>query len=247
MSSSTEPINNPPSFYEKEFPNPWMMSNWEKHSFVSIIQQLKPEVAIEIGNAEGGSLQVLNKLVPKVYALDLYEEVHQKLQPQFPNTEFHTGDSKQILPVLLKSIQEKNEKLGLVLIDGDHSTEGVKADINAVLENYIPVTTLIILFHDSFNPECRQGIIEANWQACPYVHFIDVDYVPGTYVDDVQNDKLQKNTMWGGLSLAILQPQKREHQLEVKQTAKDLYEQAFKGSFYNTIHYRIRKLFPKKH
>lgn len=245
MSSPTEPINNPSFFYENEFPNPWMMSNWEKHSFISIIQQLKPEVAIEIGNAEGGSLQVLNKLVPKVYALDLYEEVHQKLKPQFPNVEFHTGDSKQILPVLLKSIQEKNEKLGLVLIDGDHTIEGVKADINAVLENYIPVTTLIILFHDSFNPECRQGIVEANWQACPYVHFIDVDYVPGTYVDDVQNGKLQKNTMWGGLSLAILQPQKREHQLDVKQSAKELYNQAFKGSFYNTLRYRIRKLFPK--
>ena len=220
MSSSTEPINNPPSFYEKEFPNPWMMSNWEKHSFISIVQQLKPEVAIEIGNADGGSLQVLNKLVPKVYALDLYEEVHQKLKPQFPNIEFHTGDSKQILPALLKSIKEKNEKLGLVLIDGDHTTEGVKADINIVLENYIPVTTLIILFHDSFNPECRQGIVEANWQACPYVHFIDVDYLPGTYVDDIQNGKLQKNTMWGGLSLAILQPQKKRTSAASKTNCK---------------------------
>ncbi len=52
--------------------------------------------------------------------------------------------------------------------------------------------------------------------------------------------------MWGGLSLAILQPQKREHQLQVKQTAKELYDQAFKGSFYNTLRYRLRKMFPRK-
>lgn len=244
--SSSEPINNPPSFFDKDFPNPWMMSNWEKHSFISIIQQHKPEVAIEIGNAEGGSLQVLNKLVPKVYALDLYEEVHQKLKPQFPSVEFYTGDSKKILPQLLRSIQEKNEKIGFVLIDGDHTSEGVKADINAVLENYIPVTTLIILFHDSFNPECRKGIVEASWQNCPYVHFVDIDYVPGTYVNDMQNGKLQKRTMWGGLSLALLQPQKRTQPLEIKQSAKELFQQAFKGSFYNTLRYRLRKLISGK-
>jgi hypothetical protein len=223
-----------------------MMSNWEKHSFISILQQLKPEVAIEIGNAEGGSLQVLNKFIPKVYALDLYEEVHQKLKPQFPNVEFLTGNSKQLLPELLRSIQAKNEKLGFVLIDGDHSTEGVKADINAVLENYIPVTTLIIIFHDSFNPECRKGITKAGWQQCPYVHFIDIDYVPGTYVNDIQNGKMQKRTMWGGLSLAILKPQKREHLLDVKQSAKELFDQTFKGSFYNTMRYRLRKILPDK-
>ncbi len=246
MPDFTKPVTGAPSFYEDLYPNNWQMSNWEKHTFISLVQQLKPETVIEIGNADGGSLQVLAKLVPKVYAIDLDKRVHDKLKPQFPKVEFHTGDSKEILPALLKKIQQQHEKLGLILIDGDHSAEGVKADINAILNNYIPVTKLVILFHDSFNPDCRKGIIAAGWQQCPYVHFIDVDYVPGGYVNIPYNGKMQHRTMWGGLSLAILEPRKRNYELIVTQSAGELYEQALKGSFYTTFRNRIRYLSGKK-
>jgi hypothetical protein len=234
-----------PSFYEEVFPNPWMMSVWEKHTFISLLSILKPEAAIEIGNASGGSLQVLHKMVPEVFALDINEEVHRVLKPQFPEVHFHMGVSWEILPGLLKQLTEKQVKLGFILIDGDHSAEGVKKDIETILNNYKPVCRMVILFHDSFNPECRKGILAVNWKACPYVHLVDVDYVPGTYVDDVQQNKQQPNTMWGGFSLALLEPFARKNELIINQSSLGIFKQAFKGSFYNTLRYRLHELLNK--
>jgi hypothetical protein len=234
-----------PSFYEEVFPNPWMMSIWEKHSLISLLSVLKPEAAIEIGNADGGSLQVLYKMVPQVFALDINEEVHRVLKLQFPKAHFHTGVSWELLPGLLNQLAEKQVKLGFILIDGDHTAEGVKKDIETILNNYTPVCRLVILFHDSFNPECRKGILAVNWEACPYVHSVDVDYVPGTYVDDVQQNKKQPKTMWGGFSLALLEPFTRNQPLVINQSSLEIFNQAFKGSFYNTLRYRFHELLNK--
>ena len=185
------------SFYEDEFPNFWQMTRWEKLAFIALVNKIKPEIAIEIGNAQGGSLQVLSKTCKKVYAIDFNKEVHDNLKTQFKeNVEFHTGDSKEILPTLLKSIQDKKEKLGFVLVDGDHSTEGVRADINCILNYYKPITDLFIIFHDSFNPICRKGIIDADWEKNEFVHFVDIDYLPGNFFKD-QYHNSEKGSMWG--------------------------------------------------
>jgi cephalosporin hydroxylase len=240
-----KPVSSPASssFYENIFPNEWMMSNWEKHTFISVLQALKPEAAIEIGNAKGGSLQVLNKLVPNVYAIDIEPEIHQNLKPQFPDVNFLTGSSLEILPELLKKIRSQGIKLGFILIDSDHTTEGVRADINTILKNYTPVCRLVILLHDSFNPHCRKGILTADWKENPYVHLVDTDYIPGTYIDDIYNNHIQKKSMWGGFALAVLEPYPRKSDLIIRQSVERLYRQTYKGSFYSTFYYRIRKLY----
>jgi cephalosporin hydroxylase len=227
-----------PSFYESIYPNEWMMTNWEKHTFISVLKALKPIAAIEIGNAKGGSLQVLNNLVPKVYAIDIDHKIHQDLKTQFPDVNFLTGSSLEVLPVLLKKIQSQGINLGFILIDSDHSTEGVRADINLILKNYTPVCRLVILLHDSFNPDCRKGIETADWKKNPYVHLVDTDYLPGTYADVNYNNHVQKKTMWGGLALAILEPFQRKSELIITQSAERLFRQAYNGSFYNTFFYR---------
>jgi cephalosporin hydroxylase len=232
-----------PTFYENIYPNDWMMSNWEKHTFVSLLQALKPEVAIEIGNAKGGSLQVLYKLVPTVYAIDIEPDIHQNLIPQFPGVNFLTGSSLDILPELLKKIQSLEMNLGFIFIDSNHLTEAVRADINLILKSYTPVTRLIILLHDSFNPDCRKGILTADWEKCPYVHMIDTDYIPGTYTDDIYNNRVQEKTMWGGFAIAILEPQTRKGELIIRQTVERLFRQAYKGSFYTTFFYRIHMFY----
>ncbi len=232
-----------PSFYEAIYPNEWMMANWEKHTFISVLQALKPEAAIEIGNAKGGSLQVLNELVPIVYAIDVEPDIHRDLIPQFPEVNFLTGSSLEILPGLLKRIQSQGIKLGFILIDSDHTTEGVRADLNTILENYIPVCRLVILLHDSFNPDCRKGIQTADWDKSPYVHLVDYDYIPGTYIDDIYNNNVQKKSMWGGFAMAILEPHPRKGELIIRQSVERLFRQAYKGSFYTSFYYRIHMLF----
>lgn len=238
-------MKEPPFFYEDIYPLPWMMSSWEKHTFISLLTALKPDAAIEIGNASGGSLQVLNKLVPKVFALDIYPEVQEPLKKMFPDVHYITGKSWEVLPDLLKKIADEKIKLGFILIDGDHTPEGVRNDINAILRNYKPICRLVILFHDSFNPDCRKGILQAGWTDCPFVHYVDIDYIPGTYVNDLYNGKIQQKTMWGGFCMAVLETTERKETLKILQSSKTLFEQAYKGSFYNTLRYKMHKLLNK--
>jgi len=238
---------NNPSFFEDIYPNNWQMTRWEKFAFIALVQRFQPEVAIEIGNAQGGSLQVLSKVCKKIYALDFDKEVHDTLRPQFKNNdiEFLTGDSKVIMPEVLAKIQSNGEKLGFVLIDGDHSTKGVRADINSILHNYIPVTEVVIIFHDSFNPICRQGILTADWTSCPYVHFVDVDYLPGAFFNETYKNSV-KGSMWGGLSLAIMKPEKRSGELKVRQSLLPMYEILFKKSRYNSFRFKAREFLQSK-
>jgi hypothetical protein len=142
--------------------------------------------------------------------------------------EFLTGDSTQILPSLLAKMEEKNESLGFVLIDGDHSTEGVRSDINAVLR-YKPIRPLYIVFHDSFHPQCREGILGASWQQCPYIHYVEVDYIPGVYHYEAF-DTAPPRSMYGGLSLALMLPEKRTGELIIHQSQKGLFDTVFRHS-----------------
>lgn len=209
-----------PSFYEDRYPLPWMMSTWEKHTFISLLNALKPQAAIEISNAKGGSLQVLNDLVAEVYAIDINPEVPRELQQQFSLVHFITGNSPDIVPVVLKKWEEQKISSAFILIDGDHSALGVQKDIDSILANYRGGYRLVILFHDSFNPECRKGILNASWQNCPYVQSVDVDYVPGTLVDDTYRGKIQRNTMWGGFCLAILEPAAKKEKVLIRSLQK---------------------------
>src|SRR5262245_44852936 len=52
------------------FPLPWQMSLAERFVLIATLEHLKPRVAIEIGSAGGGSLQVLAANATQVYALD---------------------------------------------------------------------------------------------------------------------------------------------------------------------------------
>ena len=127
---------NQPSFVFDDLPLHWQMTRCEKYAFSSLLQHANPEVAIEIGTYKGGSLQLISKAAKKVYSLDINSKSQEALMPQFNNVEFLSGDSQELLPHLLNRLQKENASLGFVLIDGDHSTDGVKADI-------IPKSTII--------------------------------------------------------------------------------------------------------
>jgi len=157
------------TFSFDDLPFHWQMTRCEKDAFASILQTGNPEVGIEIGTYQGGSLQLISKHAKKVYSIDMSFECKGLLRDHFHNVEFTTVDSKQILPELLKTLRDSNEHRGFVLIDGDHSTQGVKADIEAVLQ-YIPRQPLYIVFHDSFHPRSRKGILAVEWERCEYVH-----------------------------------------------------------------------------
>jgi hypothetical protein len=169
-----------------------------------LLARRKPEVAIEIGTAGGASLAVLAGHVGVVHSIDIDPQVKQRLGARFANVEFHTGSSRDILPKLIERLQRDAASLGFVLIDGDHSTDGVPADIDAIL-SYQPITELELLMHDSFHPACREGIRSAGWEECSFVYEVELDFHPGVLHDRADI----RGQMWGGFARAVLRPQQR--------------------------------------
>lgn len=214
-----------PFFREDTFPLEWQMSRNEKYCLISLLEKIHPNVVIEIGTHKGGSLQVLSKYANKVYSVDRNPNVKIELEHKFSNVEFLSGDSNLLLPELLGK-DEVRSRLGFILIDGDHSTNGVKNDINNVLST-VPKNPLYVLLHDSFNPECRKGIKSANYQKCKYVHFVEIDFVSGVF----NPNKLYRE-MWGGLSLIVMLPEERNNNITVFESQK----KQFTLTYFHSIH-----------
>ena len=215
-----------PSFIQQEFPLDWSMSRSEQYALIFLLQKIKPEVSIEIGTFNGGSLQVISKYSKKVYAIDYEPSIVEKLMGKFDNVEFLIGDSKKILPELIQKIIKNSETLEFALIDGDHSHEGVLTDITNML-NYQPKTNLHIILHDSFNPICRSGMKAYVYDKNPYVHGVELDYISGIYEPDGL-----KRQMWGGFALIFLRKEKRVRELIVKESSRSQFETVYLHSIH---------------
>ena len=177
----------------------WMMSPAEQAALVFLLEHLRPKVAIEIGTRFGGSLQVLAQFCDRVYSLDVDPEVPQRLEGKYSNVEYLIGLSDQTLPPLIDRLQREGAELSFALVDGDHSTEGVRRDIDNLLR-FRPTIPFYIIMHDSFMPCCRDGLKQANWSANPHIHAVELDFVPGI----VNPAPKFRNELCGGLALGIL-------------------------------------------
>jgi hypothetical protein len=206
----------------------WQMSTCERFALAGLLQRLRPELSLEIGTYMGGSLQALAKYSHRVISIDIDPQVAVKLSPLFPNTDFRSGDSATLLPDLIRDINLGPTSPAFVLIDGDHSREGVRRDIEALL-GLKPRQQTVVILHDSFNPECRAGMRAANWAACPNVHEVELDYVPGIFHEKAY-DTAEARTMWGGLACAILEPFPRTHELVMRECQRGLFETVLKNS-----------------
>jgi hypothetical protein len=198
------------------------MTTCEQIAIQHILAELRPQRAVEVGTYKGGSLQVLAHFCKQVECIDIDPAVADALGPRFSNVTFHTGNSAELLPSALRAASEACDPVGFVLIDGDHSTEGVRRDINALL-SVPPSCELVVLMHDAFNPDCRAGILTANWHGSPYVHEVEIDYIPGVYHQHAY-DTATARTMWGGFACALLKPEPRQGELVISQRQQGLFE-----------------------
>jgi hypothetical protein len=213
-------------FRERHGPNV-LMGYTEIAYFEAILAQIKPQCAIEVGTETGATLAIIAKHAKKVVSIDIDPRVKTTLEGQFKNVVFITGSSHTALPEVLKRVAEMNTPIDFIFIDGDHSAEGVREDIEHVL-NYRPKTRLVVMMHDSFNPECRRGILAADWQRSSYCHFVDVDFAPGV----LHPDEPVRRQMWGGLGFALFLPTERKHELKIMAPHQLLYEAALMQSVY---------------
>jgi hypothetical protein len=173
------------------------MSFGERAALEGLLSQLQPRLAIEIGTAEGGSLARIAAHSEAVHSFDLVLP-HQGAR-QLPGVTLHTGDNHELLPRVLAQFAEAGQKVDFVLVDGDHSTEGVRRDLEDLLESPAVAHTLIVM-HDTMNEIVREGLEQVRYGAYPKVAYVDLDFVAGYMF----REPSLKHELWGGLGLVIV-------------------------------------------
>lgn len=223
----------------------WIMESSERVAMMALLQWLKPSCSIEIGTREGGSLSIIADLSSKVFTLDIDPNCINGAS-RFPNAEFIAGDSHRSLPDVLRTIEDRGLKLEFVLIDGEHAEDGVRGDIERILR-YRPTAPCYILMHDSFNPFCREGMLSAAWDRCPYVHSVDIDFVPGKLYPPGETCYGMQvgGQMWGGLGLAVMRPEPRVGPLKILAGSQHLFEIALRHSVHRRVVLAKRLLGPE--
>lgn len=198
----------------------WQMHDSERLALTGLLSRIRPTCSIELGTYYGGSLSLLTQFSEMVLSIDCDPSVPGRL-PEFQNVEYIIGDSSRILPSVFSDLERLGVQPMLILVDADHSADGVKRDLAAILA-YQPKCPLFVVMHDSFNPACRSGMEETRWEQSPYVHFVDIDFVPGRIVESGP----AQGEMWGGLGIAYLHPGTRTGDLVVHRSAERLFRAA---------------------
>jgi hypothetical protein len=175
----------------------WQMSYGERATLEGVLCQLQPELAIEIGTAEGGSLARIAAHSAEIHSFDLVEP--SPAARELSNVTFHTGDSHRLLPELLARFAEEGRNVDFVLVDGDHSSDGVRQDVQDLLDSPAIGRTIIVL-HDTMNEVVRAGLERVRYEAFPKVAYVELDVVPGYMF----REPALLHQLWGGLGIVVI-------------------------------------------
>jgi hypothetical protein len=176
--------------------SPWQMSFGERAALEGLLIQLKPRLSIELGTAEGGSLDRIAFHSDEVHSFDLVAP--QLSVAEASHVTIHTGDSHEMLPIQLDRFAEEGRNVAFALVDGDHSSAGVRQDIEDLL-NSPAIGLTVILIHDTANPVVRAGLDAIRYTTWPKVVHVDLDFVAGYMF---QEERLRYE-LWGGLGLIL--------------------------------------------
>src|SRR5436305_1415542 len=100
------------------------MSRGERAAVEGLLTQLGPSLAIEIGSMEGASLRRVALHAGEVHSFDLQAPT----LPMPDNVHLHTGNSHELLAPFLAELADAERNVEFVMVDGDHSPEGVRQD-----------------------------------------------------------------------------------------------------------------------
>jgi hypothetical protein len=174
-----------------------MLSFGERAALEGVLAQARPGLAIEIGTAEGGTLARIAAHSREVHSFDLGSTAGQTRG--LPNVTFHAGDSHVLLPKVLARLAEEGRNVDFVLVDGDHSAEGVRRDLVDLLESPA-VARSLVLVHDTSNQGVRAGIEQVPFESYSKVAHVDLDFVGGYMFREAPF----RNELWGGLGLVVV-------------------------------------------
>lgn len=175
----------------------WQMSFGERAAIEGVLAQSRPRLSLELGTAQGGSLERISAHSGEVHTFDLIEPPVDR--GAFTNVQFHVGDSHELLPRVLAELAEAGRNVDFVLVDGDHSEEGVRRDLLDLLESPAVGQTLIVM-HDTANEVVRAGIDRVPFAAYPKVAYVELDFVAGYLF----REPSLRHELWGGLGLVVV-------------------------------------------
>jgi hypothetical protein len=175
------------------------MSHGERAVLEGVLAALNPQLAIEIGTAEGGSLARVAAHSAEVHSFDLVEP--QIDLSDMPHVRLHTGDSHALLPELLADLGAAGRNVDFVLVDGDHSAEGVRRDMVDLLGSPA-IGRTVILMHDTMNPTVRDGLQRVEYASYPGVVRVDLDFFPGFVFRSAPLEDGER--CWGGLGMVLV-------------------------------------------
>ena len=178
---------------------PVWMSRAERLLLYTLIFTLRPSRYLEIGTFQGGSalvvnaaLDALNSQTPLICVDPEWNVAPEDWQKIEHRATFIEGYSPAILP---KAEEAAGGKFDFVLIDGDHSYEGVLRDARCVLPHLAP--NAYLLFHDSFFTNVARGLNQfANENAN---HLVDFGSLTREVTVEAHEEK--GAIQWGGLRL----------------------------------------------
>ena len=159
----------------------WQMSCREKLSLIGLLQCLKPKKVIEFGFHRGGATKWLSQFAEKLISVDVNEFVSEASK-KYSNVEpwkCTTGEA-------INKIKADNLSFDLAIIDADHSRKAVANDVSGILPH-----AEVILMHDSFNPACRRGMLDALEPQSSHAFYLD--FIPSI---------LKRDGLWGGFAIA---------------------------------------------
>jgi hypothetical protein len=172
------------------------MSYGERAALEGLLATSRPALAIEIGTAGGGSLQRLAHHSREVHTFDVKPA---PLHQPFDNVTFHTGDSHVLLPRFLRTLTAEGRNVEFVLVDGDHSSEGVRRDVTDLLASDA-VRRTTILIHDAMNPGVRQGLEAIPFESHAKVAYVELEFVPAHCL----SWDPYRYQFWGGFGLVLV-------------------------------------------
>jgi Methyltransferase domain len=115
------------------------------------------------------------------------------------NARLYIGDSTRVLPEVLADFASQGRNVDFVLVDGDHTAAGVRADLVNLLESPAVATTVIVV-HDTMNEEVRSGVEGVAFEGYPKISYVDLDFLTGYMA---RNGPFA-GQLWGGLGLVLV-------------------------------------------
>jgi hypothetical protein len=173
----------------------WQMSLGERAAVEGLLSQLRPGLAIEIGSAEGAGLRRIAAHAAEVHSFDL----NPPALDQPGNVRLHTGDSHRLLAGALADFAEAGRNVDFVMVDGDHTPDGVRHDLEDLLDSPA-LGRSAILIHDTANERVRSGVEATRLSAWPKVAHVELDWVPGRLFAE----PALRGELWYGLGLVLV-------------------------------------------